>query len=52
MVDLGASFDATPDRKHFHGYVQGDFGQVRLGDDEPYKIIGMGMIFIKHWNGN
>ena len=47
VVDLGASFHATPDRKHFHDYVQGDFGQVRLADDKPVKIIGMGTIFIK-----
>jgi len=28
VVDSMASFHATPDRKHFHDYVQGDFGQV------------------------
>eukprot|EP00253_Pinus_taeda_P009048 PITA_09048 len=52
VVDSGASFHATPDKKHFHDYVQGDFGQVQLGDDKPYKIIGMGTVFIKHQNGN
>ena len=26
VVDLGASFHATPDKKYFHDYVQGDFG--------------------------
>jgi hypothetical protein len=26
VVDLGASFHATPHRKHFIDYVQGDFG--------------------------
>ena len=30
VVDSGASFHATPDKKYFHDYVQGDFGQVRL----------------------
>jgi hypothetical protein len=35
VVDLGASFHATPHRKHFLDYVQGDFGQVHLGDDAP-----------------
>jgi len=25
VVDLWASFPATPNRKHFHDYVQGDF---------------------------
>lgn len=47
VVDSGASFHATLDRKHFHDYVQGDFGQVCLGDDKPYKIIGNGKVFIK-----
>ena len=26
VVDSGASFHATPDRKYFQEYVQGDFG--------------------------
>lgn len=26
VLDLVASFHATPDRKHFYDYVQGDFG--------------------------
>ena len=52
VVDLGASFHATPNRKHFHDYVQGYFGKVRLGDDKPCKIIGMGIVFIKQHNGN
>ena len=33
VVDSGASFHATLDKKYFHDYVQGDFGQVHLGDD-------------------
>ena len=52
VVDSGASFHATPDRKHFHDYVQGYFGHVRLGDDKPYKLIGTGKVFIKKQNGN
>jgi hypothetical protein len=31
VVDSGASFHATPHRKHFLDYVQGDFGQVYGG---------------------
>jgi hypothetical protein len=41
VVDSRASFHATPHRKHFLDYVQGDFGQVHLGDDAPCKIVGM-----------
>jgi len=33
VVDSGASFHAMPNRKYFQDYVQGDFGQVYLGDD-------------------
>ena len=44
VVDSGASCHATPHRKLFHDYVQGDFGHVLLGDDEPCKIVGMGKL--------
>jgi hypothetical protein len=52
VVDSRASFHATPHRKHFLDCVQGDFGQVHLGDDAPCKIVGMGKVKIKQRNGN
>jgi hypothetical protein len=52
VVYSWASFHATPDRKHFLDYVQGDFGQVHLGDDAPCKIVGMGKVEINQRNGN
>ena len=53
VVDSGASCHATPHRKFFHDYVQGDFGQyVLLGDDEPCKIVGKGKVRIKLNNGS
>jgi hypothetical protein len=52
VVDSGASYHATPHRKHFLDYVQGDFGQVHLGDNAPCKIVGMGKVKIKQRNGN
>jgi hypothetical protein len=52
VVDSGASFHATPHRKHFLDYVQVYFGQVHLGDDAPCKIVGMGKVKIKQRNGN
>ena len=52
VVDSGASFHATPNRKYVKDYVQGDFGQVYFGDDEPCKIVGMGKIQITLKNGN
>jgi hypothetical protein len=52
VVDSGASFHATSHRKYFQDYVQGDFGQAYLEDDEPCKIVGMGKVQIKKKNGN
>jgi hypothetical protein len=52
VVYSEASFHATPDRKHFLDYVQGDFGQVHFGDDAPCKIVGMRKVKIKKSNGN
>ena len=52
VVDSGASFHATPHRKYFQDYAQGDFGHVYLGEDEPCQIIGMGKVQIKKNNGN
>jgi hypothetical protein len=52
VVDSGASFHATPHRKHFLDYVQGDFGQVHLGDDAPCKSFGMEKLKIKKRNVN
>jgi hypothetical protein len=51
VVDSRASFHATPHRKYFQNYVQGDFRHVYLGD-EPCQIVGMGEIQIKQKNGN
>ena len=47
VVDLGASFHATPHRKYFQDYVQGDFGYVYLGDDKTCKVIRKGKVLIK-----
>jgi hypothetical protein len=45
-------FHATSHRKYFQYYVQGDFGQVYLGDDGACQIVGMGKVQIKEKNGN
>jgi hypothetical protein len=52
VVDLGASFYATLHRKNFIDYVQGDSGQVHLGDEAPGKMFRMGKVKIKQRNGN
>jgi hypothetical protein len=52
VIDSRDSFHATPHRKYFQYYVQGDlnFGQVYLGDDEPCQIVGMGKLKLKKNN--
>jgi hypothetical protein len=52
VLDSRASFHSTPHMKYFQDYVQGYFGQVYLGDDEPCKIVGMGKVQITLKNGN
>ena len=47
VLDSRASFHATPHRSYFLDYVQGDFGLVYLGDNEPCQIVGKGRIKIK-----
>ena len=44
VLDSGASFHATPHRGYFIDYVQGDFGLVYLGHNEPCQIVGKGKI--------
>jgi hypothetical protein len=52
VVDSRASFHATPHRKYFKNNVEGDFGQVYLGEDKPCQIVGMGKVHIRKNNGN
>ncbi|KAH9314411.1 hypothetical protein KI387_023038, partial [Taxus chinensis] len=52
VLDSGASFHATPHKHYFTDFVQGDFGHVYLGDDEPCRIVGKGCVRVKIQNGN
>jgi hypothetical protein len=52
VLDLGASFQAMPHRNYFLDYIQGDFGLVYLGDNEPCQIVRKGWIKINFYNGN
>ena len=51
VLDLGASFHATPRKNKFSNYIKGDFGQVLLGNAHPCKIFGIGNIILKLSNG-
>ena len=47
VIDSGASFHATSQRKLLGGYEKGDFGKVYLGDGEPCTIEGKGSTEVK-----
>ena len=52
VLDFGASFHATPHRGYFIDYVQGDFGLIYLGANEPCQIVEKGKVKIKLQNEN
>ncbi|CAL2256839.1 unnamed protein product [Prunus armeniaca] len=47
IVDSGASFHVTSQRDFFTSYTNGDFGNVRMGNDKLSKIVGRGDISLE-----
>ncbi|KAL5863382.1 hypothetical protein ACOSQ3_000896 [Xanthoceras sorbifolium] len=47
VVDSGASYHVTSRLEFFSTYTQGDFGRVRMGNDDVSKIIGIGNIHLE-----
>lgn len=47
VMDSGASFHATPCKDLMLNFRLGNFGKVRLADDETLDIAGMGDINLK-----
>jgi hypothetical protein len=47
IVDSGASFNITSGRDFFSSYTSGDFGHVRMGNDNTSKIIGKGDVCLE-----
>ncbi|KAK4485212.1 hypothetical protein RD792_007839 [Penstemon davidsonii] len=47
VLDSGASFHATSQKRLFGEYVSGNLGKVYLGDDQPCDIVGKGTVKIK-----
>ena len=47
ILDSGASFHATSDRKLFENYISGNLGKVYLGDDQACDITGKGDVKVK-----
>ena len=44
VVDSGASFHLTPDRKCFSSYKAGDHGVVKMGNEGACRIISIGEV--------
>eukprot|EP01018_Ginkgo_biloba_P040436 Gb_16292 [translate_table: standard] len=51
LIDSGASFHMTPHREWFHKYESYGGGDVFLGDDSSYKIIGCGRVKVRFRDG-
>ena len=51
LIDSGASFHMTPHREWFCEYESYDGGDVFLGDDSSYKIIGRGRVKVRFRDG-
>ena len=45
VIDSGASFHVTSRAGFFTSYLQGEFGNVRMGNEGVSKFVGMGDIF-------
>ena len=51
VVDFGASFHLTPDRKCFSSYSAGDQGCVRMGNEGTCQNIGIGDVCLTRPTG-
>ncbi|KAL4324380.1 hypothetical protein GQ457_11G032480 [Hibiscus cannabinus] len=47
IVNSGASFHVTPHGDFFSTYQTGDFGVVKMGNQETSKIVGIGNVILK-----
>jgi hypothetical protein len=47
VVDSGASFHVTSQRDFFYSYTSGDFGCVKIGNDDKSKIVGKGDVCLE-----
>ncbi|KAA0040427.1 Retrovirus-related Pol polyprotein from transposon TNT 1-94 [Cucumis melo var. makuwa] len=52
VIDSGASVHATSKREFFASYTPGDFGSVRMGNDGPTNVVGIGDVHLKNRNGS
>ena len=46
VIDSGASFHLTPNRKCFSSYRDGDHGSVWMGNEGACRIVGIGDVWL------
>ena len=51
ISDSGATIHATPHREYFTNYTAGDFGVVKMGNNDRAAIIGKGDVHLETANG-
>ena len=51
VVDSGASVHVTFRKDFFSSYTPGDFGVLKMGNNDASKVIGIGTVCLKIDNG-
>ena len=51
ILDSGASFHMTPNRDWFSSYMDREEGEIRLGNDDACKSLGVGTVRIRMHDG-
>ena len=51
IMDSGCSFHMTPNKAWFEDYIEGDGGLVLLVNNKTCKIVGIGIIRMRMFNG-
>jgi hypothetical protein len=52
MLDSASSYHVALKREWLSSYKSSDFGVVYLGDDMSYRVVGMGDVKFKMYDGN
>ena len=50
-IDSGASCHVTSRRDFFSSYTSGDFGDIKMGDSDVSKVVGVGDVCLKFDSG-
>jgi len=51
VVDSGVSFHVTYRKNFFSSYTPGDFGELKMRNNDTSKVIGIGTVCLKTSNG-